>query len=510
MLDANTCPFRLFDGALGTNPTLVCGHPEAIKQVTIKHFDSFTNRRRPMTWLSIRYRALTYMRDDEWKRMRCMLAPIFTSQKLKKMFELMQNCVFNLQDSILKQDGKQIDLKRLFSVFTVDVISTCCFSMDLKDYRHPDSEILLSARSFFNVSRFKMACGMILPKLLLRALKFDINDVKSIDFFQRFAQNIINKRRKLAELKGKDFKKQDDFLQVLIDAASEFCGRSNKNEAQAKLDTNNATSNNNSVDNKSNNNASDVEDELEKTKANTQKQVITEQQLGDIEILAQAMLFLAVGHETTATLLSSCGYFLALHPEMQDRLHSEISEAFDEGKGSISYDKLLELKYLDAFISESLRYFTPTLNFDREASEDVEIDVDGFKVTIPKGMGVVIPFHAIHHDPENFPNPSQFNPDRFMPENKHLIKPCTFIPFGSGPRYCLASRFALIEVRLALAHLVRKFRFVKSEGTIWPPKYRYHYMLLQMDWPKICFELRSQNNDFAKATANERTPQVAA
>lgn len=192
----------------------------------------FTNRRKPMTWLSIRYRALTYMRDDEWKQMRCMLAPIFTSQKLKKMFELMKKCTLNLQKSIESQKDTEIDLKRLFSVFTVDVISTCCFSMDLRDYRHPDSEILLSARSFFTVSRLKMACGMILPKPFLRAIKFDINDTTSIDFFQKFAQNIINKRRKLAELKKDSFKKQDDFLQVLIDAAEQFCERKKVDEIE--------------------------------------------------------------------------------------------------------------------------------------------------------------------------------------------------------------------------------------------------------------------------------------
>lgn len=199
------------------------------------------------------------------------------------------------------------------------------------------------------------------------------------------------------------------------------------------------------------------------------------------------MLFFAVGHETTATLLSSCGLFLSLYPELQERLYKEVNEAYEDGKGEISYDKLMELKYLDAFICEALRYFTPTLNFDREASEDVEIQVDGQRIVIPKGMGVVIPFHAIHHDPDNYEDPERFDPQRFMPENRHKIKPCTFIPFGSGPRYCLASRFALMEVKLALSTLVNRFRFVRSEGTIWPPRYRHHYMLLQMEWPKIIF-----------------------
>lgn len=240
----------------------------------------------------------------------------------------------------------------------------------------------------------------------------------------------------------------------------------------------------------------------------SQPKEYTEQQLGDLEILAQSMLFFAVGHETTATLLSSCGFFLALYPELQDRLYDEVHQAFVEDGGEISYDKLLQLQYLDAFVSEALRYFTPTLTFDREASEDVEIEVDGFKLMIPKGMGVVIPFHAIHHDPDNYEDPERFDPDRFMPENKHKIKPCTFIPFGSGPRYCLASRFALIEAKLALANLVNKFKFVKSEGTTWPPKYRHHYMLLQMEWPKIRFVTREiQRTDNLKIT---RQAQLAA
>jgi len=199
------------------------------------------------------------------------------------------------------------------------------------------------------------------------------------------------------------------------------------------------------------------------------------------------MLFFAVGHETTATLLSSCGLFLSLYPNLQERLYREVHEAFENEKGDISYETLLELQYLDAFISEALRFYTPTLTFDREASEDVDIDVDGFKFTIPKGMGVVIPFHAIHHDPDNYEDPECFDPDRFMPQNKHKIKPCTFIPFGSGPRFCLASRFALIEAKLALANLVNRYKFVRSEGTIWPPKFKHHYMLLQMEWPKIRF-----------------------
>lgn len=562
---------RLYDGFLGTNPTLVCGHPEAIKQVTIKNFNYFTNRRRPATWKSIRYRALTYMRDDEWKSLRNTLAPVFTGSKLKRMFELMKKCTRNVQNSIEAQSNKEIDLKQLFSVFTVDVISTCCFSMDLKDYLHPNSELLTSARKFFNVSRLKMAFYMAIPKQLLAISGFDINDTLSIDFFARFAQEIINKRRELAK-KSVHFKKQDDFLQTLIDAAARFNERKadgTLNSSQRQVEFTDQPDVN---DGDKRSSSTSVEEHQEQQEQQQQQRQVssvwclfflchtrrvltscarktrasatgssatvqanwlpqranahvkfslmilmmdpnllatteliqsvlppriqinlslayqyTEQQLGDLEILAQSMLFFAVGHETTATVLSSCGYFLALYPELQDRLYAEVHDAFVEDKGEITYDRLLELKYLNAFVSEAMRYYTPTLVFDREASEDVELDVDGRKVMIPKGMAVVIPFHAVHHDPDNYDDPEKFDPERFMPENKHNIKSCTFIPFGCGPRSCLASRFAVIEIKLVLATLVNKFKFVKSRGTVWPPTFKHHYMLLQMEWPKIKF-----------------------
>lgn len=226
--------YGLFDGFLGTNPTLVVGHPEAIKQVAVKHFDSFTNRRRPATWRSIRYRALTYLRDDEWRNLRKVLAPTFTSSKLKRMFEIMKTCVNNLSASIARDSQDEIDLKRIFSVYTVDVISACCFSMDLKDYRHPDSEILSSARNFFNVSRFKMFLSVAMPKQFLSLIGFDINEANSIDFFGRFARDIIAQRRKLAAANGVTNKKQDDFLQLLIDAAGRFNDRSTAQEFYKK------------------------------------------------------------------------------------------------------------------------------------------------------------------------------------------------------------------------------------------------------------------------------------
>jgi cytochrome P450 family 3 subfamily A len=113
----------------------------------------------------------------------------------------------------------------------------------------------------------------------------------------------------------------------------------------------------------------------------------------------------------------------------------------------------------------------------REAMED--IDLENSNVKIPKGVMVEIPVYAIHHDPEFYENPFIFNPDRFMPENRSKIIPYTYLPFGAGPRNCIGMRFALLEAKLALAKITRKFRFFRTQKKDVPLKYSRGSRLLQ-------------------------------
>ena len=155
-----------------------------------------------------------------------------------------------------------------------------------------------------------------------------------------------------------------------------------------------------------------------------------EKKLNENEILAQCFLFFIAGYETTATTLSFCSYELALHPEIQERLYSETSSAFD-ANGDINYDILSKLPFLDSVISETLRLYPPVLRLGREAMEDIQLE--NTDITIAKGVIAEIPVYAIHHSEEYYENASEFNPDRFMPENRANIKPNTYLPFGSGP-----------------------------------------------------------------------------
>jgi cytochrome P450 family 3 subfamily A len=112
-------------------------------------------------------------------------------------------------------------------------------------------------------------------------------------------------------------------------------------------------------------------------------------------------------------------------------------------------------------IDETLRMFPAALRLDRVAGEDFEYE--GIK--IEKGQVVAVPLWALHHDPEIYPDPDRFDPERFNEENKKKRDNNAYLPFGNGPRNCLGMRFAILEMKLTLANILSKFRFEKCDKT---------------------------------------------
>jgi len=177
-------------------------------------------------------------------------------------------------------------------------------------------------------------------------------------------------------------------------------------------------------------------------------------------VIAQSAVFLLAGFDSTSHVLSSCLYKMAQHPEMQEKLYDDISSKIEQ-YGEVCHEMVQDVPYLEQFISEVLRMLSPGVRLERVCNKDVSYN----GIHIKKGMTVSVSLYALHYSEEFFPDPKTFNPDRWSPENKANINPYAYMPFGQGPRNCVAMRFAREELKMVLCTLIQQFRFFPVEET---------------------------------------------
>ncbi|KAJ8976175.1 hypothetical protein NQ317_002064 [Molorchus minor] len=161
--------------------------------------------------------------------------------------------------------------------------------------------------------------------------------------------------------------------------------------------------------------------------------------------------FLFEGHDTTSMAITFLLLMMANHPNIQETVSQEISDVL--GTGVPTYENLLELKYTERVIKETLRLYPSVPFISRIASEDFKT-FTGY--LIPKGTILHMHIFDMHRDPRIYRDPLTFDPDRFLPENcqRH---PFAYIPFSAGPRNCIGQKFAIMELKAVLCGILRKF-----------------------------------------------------
>jgi len=157
--------------------------------------------------------------------------------------------------------------------------------------------------------------------------------------------------------------------------------------------------------------------------------------MSDAEIRDELLTLLVAGHETTATALSWAMERLVRHPKKLERLRAEVEEG--------------EEAYLTATIQETLRLRPVIVIVVRKLTEPVELG--GYE--LPAGASVTPCIHLIHRDPQIYPDPERFLPERFLDDPPGTY---TWIPFGGGVRRCLGAAFAQFEMSVVLRELVRR------------------------------------------------------
>ncbi|ETN65477.1 cytochrome P450 4C1 [Anopheles darlingi] len=183
--------------------------------------------------------------------------------------------------------------------------------------------------------------------------------------------------------------------------------------------------------------------------------------LSDTDIREEVDTFMFAGHDTTTSCISFACYHLSRNPAIQQKVYEEIQEIVgpDAARIELTNSTLQDLRYLDLVIKETLRINPSVPIFGRRSAGDMTID----GVPVPKGMEFVILIYALHNDPEFYPEPERFDPERFSEEAQAARPPYSYIPFSVGARNCIGQRYAMLEIKTVLVKVLANYRLLPCE-----------------------------------------------
>jgi cytochrome P450 len=182
------------------------------------------------------------------------------------------------------------------------------------------------------------------------------------------------------------------------------------------------------------------------------------ERMTDRQLRDEAMTLFLAGHDTTALTLSWGLYLLAQHPEVTERLTTELHDVL-AGRLPTVQD-LPRLRYTDMVVHEVMRLYPAAYVFGRQAIAACELG--GYH--LPAGATVLMSQWVMHRDPRFWDAPEKFRPERWADGLAQRLPKFAYFPFGGGPRLCIGNAFALLEAALVLATIVQRFRFTRVPG----------------------------------------------
>lgn len=188
--------------------------------------------------------------------------------------------------------------------------------------------------------------------------------------------------------------------------------------------------------------------------------------LTDAEVRANIVTFIGAGHETTANALSWSLYLLSQAPEVRARVEAEVDAVL--GGRRITPEDAPRLVVTRAVLDEALRLYPPVPFMSRSPLRDDRIGT----TKIPKNSLVTIAPWVLHRHRRLWEEPGAFDPDRFMHGRREGIDRFAYLPFGAGPRVCIAASFALQEALVVLAGVVQAARLDLIQGHVVSPMHR--------------------------------------
>ena len=195
------------------------------------------------------------------------------------------------------------------------------------------------------------------------------------------------------------------------------------------------------------------------------------------------------GFDTVSVALTFLIYHLAKYPEYQEKIFKEIELVSGNNPNhEFTLDEIRSCALLNAFINESMRIQPIAPVVSRLATKDIKLDD---KYTVPAHTDVVIFIGKVLKDPDYFPEPEEFKPERFLGDQSENL--FTNIPFSAGPRNCVGKKFALHALSFLSASLIQTYRIELSKNT--PRKLGIKFELVNKPIETIEIDFVERNNN---------------
>ncbi|TDH16388.1 hypothetical protein EPR50_G00019250 [Perca flavescens] len=400
---ANAPLFKLWIGPI---PFVILFHPETVETVLTNavHMEKSYAYKFLHPWLGTGLLTSTGLK---WRQRRKMLTPTFHFSILTDFLEVMNEQAEILVQKLEKQVGKgPFDCFSHVTLCALDIICETAMGKKIYAQSNSDSEYVKSVYKMSDIVSRRQRSPWFWPDFVYSYFGEGRKHDKTLKILHSFTYKVIHERMENISYNESDSdsdkgtKKRRAFLDMLLKTTYEDGSKMSHQDIQEEVDT-----------------------------------------------------FMFEGHDTTAASMNWTIHLLGSHPEAHRKVQQELQEVFGTSDRPVNTEDLKKLKYLECVIKEALRLFPSVPFFARSIGQDCHIN--GFKV--PKGANAIIITYSLHRDPRYFPNPEEFRPERFLPENSVGRPPYAYIPFSAGLRNCIGQRFALMEEKVILASILRNF-----------------------------------------------------
>jgi cytochrome P450 len=271
---------------------------------------------------------LISIKGDQWKALRSKLSPTFTTGKIKRLFSLFDvsgRKLVKFVEGEMADGNGEMDLSQAYSKFAMDIIASAVCGIDSQtfDQKEPSLFEKMGTKLQFKLGglgMFKMFMILVFPRL---------TDFLGMSFFEMEMQNFFSSAIKSSIKQRKESgEKRNDFIQLMLEAR----------EDKLKTDENELDS-------------FEKDAVMVNGEGGGNNKVSTADLLDDDGIVANAVLFMLAGYDTTQSLLLYCAYALALNQDVQDKLREEVESVLEGNDGELTYDALNKMTYLDMVIN---------------------------------------------------------------------------------------------------------------------------------------------------------------